>query len=96
MIRTICRATGITGITAGLVLAMTPAAGAALVSTAQETLSASSTAAVESAVAQRVSKQVEVGDLVTKAQAQRAWVASTRGDARISAVRESAPPASTG
>lgn len=96
MIRTICRATGITGITAGLVLAMTPAAGAAPGSAGQKTLPASSTTAAEVAVAQRISKQVEVGDLVTKAQAQRAWVASTRGDARISVVRESAPPASTG
>ncbi|WP_353648824.1 hypothetical protein ABLG96_18695 [Nakamurella sp. A5-74] len=96
MIRTICRATGITGIAAGLVVAMSLPAGAAPVSAAQSMLTASSSAAAEAAVAQRISKQVEVGDLVTKAQAQRAWVASTRGDKRISVVRESAPAASTG
>lgn len=96
MIRTICRATGITGMTATLVVAMSLPAGAAPLSAAQETVMTSSAAAVRSAVAQRISQDVQVSDLVTKAQAQRAWVASTRGTQRIAVVRESSPPASAG
>lgn len=96
MITTICRATGITGITAGLVLAMAPASGAAPLHAAQSPITAHPSAPRETAAAQRVSKHVEVEDLVTEAQAQRAWVASTRGTPRITAVRESSPPALAG